>query len=137
MSGWHPSDELPDQPKTRRTWRHKFGEAFRGVKLGIRGQSSFYVHFFFAALAVLTGFLLECGWAEWCLVALAIGLVLTAELFNSALETLFHGLDSDTKNRLVGVLDIAAGAVLVASTTAVIVGGIVFGRKLLLFAGWL
>ncbi len=136
--GWNPSDDDDsDRPHPRRSWSDKFAEAFRGVKQGVRGESSFYVHFFFAALAILVGVILECGWVEWCLVTIAIGLVLTAELFNTSLETLFHGLDRDTKDRLVGVLDISAGAVLVASATSVVVGGIVFGRKLLIFAGWL
>ena len=39
-------------PPPRRSWRDKFKVAFRGLKLGIRGHSSFSVHFFFAALVV-------------------------------------------------------------------------------------
>lgn len=132
---WSAGPHEPARPACRRGWPEKFGEAFRGVKLGVRGQASFAVHFFFATLAVLAGVLLECGRVDWCLLALCIGLVLTAELFNSALETLFHGLDTDAKDRLVGVLDIAAGAVLVASVTAVVVGGVVFTHRVLVFTG--
>ena len=62
---------------------------------------------------------------------LCVGGVMTAELMNSAVETLFHGLDEESKNRIVGCLDIAAGAVLVAGLTAAVVGTLVFGRKLL------
>jgi diacylglycerol kinase len=130
------TDWADDPPRpSRRGWPEKFGEAFRGVKLGMRGQASFAVHFFFTTVAVLGGVLLECNRYEWCLIVLCVGLVFSVELMNSSLETLFHGLDADTKNRLVGVLDIAAGAVLVASGTAAIVGGIVFVRRLLIFAG--
>jgi diacylglycerol kinase len=129
----------PDDPgpgrACRRGWGEKFAEAARGVKLGVRGQASFAVHFFFATLAVLAAVLLECDRVDWCLIVLCIGLVLTAELLNSSLETLFHGLDADTKGRLVGVLDIAAGAVLVASGSAAVVGGVVFVRRLLVFTG--
>lgn len=128
-----PPHEPP--PRRRRLWRDKFREAFRGVKLGVRGHSSFTVHFFFAALALTAAFVLGCDWQDWCLILLCIGLVVTAELFNSALETLFHGLDTDTKNRIRGCLDIAAGAVLVASLTAVGVGGVIFGRQVLLIFG--
>ena len=129
------SDDADGTPARPRGWPEKFAEAFRGVRLGGQGQASFCVHFFFAVLAVGAAALLECDRVEWCLIVLSIGLVLTVELLNSALETLFHGLDVDTKNRLVGVLDIAAGAVLVASGTAVIVGGIVFTRRMLVFTG--
>ena len=65
-----------------------------------------------------------------------VGAVLTAELFNSALETLFHGLDAATKQRLTGVLDISAGAVLLASATAAAVGSLVLGYRLWMFLGF-
>lgn len=125
-----PPDPAPPQ-RTPRRWRDKFAEAFRGVKRGVRGQSSFFVHFFFAALAVAAGLVLGCNHYDWCLIAGCVGLVMTAELFNSAMETLFHALDRETKDRMVGCLDIAAGAVLVASATAVVVGVVVFGHKIL------
>jgi diacylglycerol kinase len=117
--------------KERRPWREKFREAIRGVKLGVRGHSSFCVHFFFATLAVAAALALQCDLVEWCLIVLCIGFVLTAELLNSAIETLFHGLDADAKKRMGRPLDIAAGAVLAASLTAAIVGGLVLGRRLL------
>ena len=137
---WDSTDtvtELPARPKKPRRWRDKFREAARGVKLGVRGHSSFSVHFFFAALAVATALVLECTLVEWCLVAGCIGLVLTAELFNSAIETLFHGLDGESKARIRGCLDVAAGAVLVASLTAAVVGTLIFGHKLLALFRWL
>ena len=111
-------------------WRQKFREAFRGVKKGVRGHSSFYVHFFFAALVVAAAVVFDCSRFEWCLLVGCIGLVFTTELVNSSIETLFHGLDPEAKARIQGCLDIAAGAVLVASVTAAAVGAIVFIPKL-------
>ena len=134
-----PQDVLsPDRPragKPRRRWRDKFREAFRGVKLGVRGHSSFFVHFFCAALVVAAALVLQCALVEWCVLVGCIGAVLTAELFNSAVETLFHGLDVPTKQRLCGVLDITAGAVLVASGTAAVVGVLILGSRLLAHLG--
>jgi len=100
------------------------------MKLGIRGHSSFFVHFFFAALVVTTAIVLRCDPLEWCLLLGCIGLVLTAELFNSTVEIIYRGLDEVTKARVRHCLDIAAGAVLLASITAAIIGGIVFLPKL-------
>lgn len=127
----NPADPEPPRRKKPRRWRDKFREAFRGVKLGVRGHSSFFVHFFFAVLAVAAAVVLGCDLVEWCLVVGCIGFVMTAELFNSAVETLFHGLDAESKGRIHGCLDIAAGAVLVAGTTAAAVGTLVFGNRLL------
>jgi diacylglycerol kinase len=131
---WEPKAAEAEQTRVKkpRSWRAKFREAFRGVKLGIRGHSSFCVHFFFAALALAAALVFRCDWQDWCLIIGCIGLVFTAELFNSAIETLFHGLDTETKDRIHGCLDIAAGAVLVSGLTAAVVGTLVFGRQILL-----
>jgi diacylglycerol kinase len=123
----------PQPPVARsgpRRWRDKFREAFRGVKLGVRGHSSFSVHFLCAALAVAACVALNCRPWEWCVVLLCVGGVFTAELFNSAIETLFHGLDAQTKSRWNGCLDIAAGAVLTAGLFAALVGAVVFVGRL-------
>jgi diacylglycerol kinase len=96
----------------------------------MRGQSSFSVHFFCAAAAVAMCVALNCRAWEWCVILMCIGGVLTAELFNSAIEALFHGLDPQTKSRRNGSLDIAAGAVLTASVFAAIIGAVVLVGRL-------
>ncbi|VTR93015.1 diacylglycerol kinase : Probable diacylglycerol kinase OS=Blastopirellula marina DSM 3645 GN=DSM3645_13805 PE=4 SV=1: DAGK_prokar [Gemmata massiliana] len=131
-----PNDDEPTRKKPR-LWRDKFREAVRGVKRGVRGHSSFSVHFFCAVVAVAAAVALECDYREWCLVIGCIGLVVTAELFNSSIETLFRGLDQEARDRVYGCLDIAAGAVLVAGLCAATVGAVIFGRKILLLFHWL
>jgi diacylglycerol kinase len=125
-----PFLELPETPleakRPRRTWRCKFRDAFRGIKFGVRGQSSFFVHFFFTALVIVAAIVLQCSMVEWCLLLGCIGLVLVAEMFNSAIETLFRGLDETARERVWPALDISAAAVLLASVTAVLVGAIIF-----------
>ncbi len=125
LSDWSETAPNP-RPRPRRRWRDKFREAFRGIKLGVRGHSSFAVHFFFGALVIAAAIALECSLVEWCLLLLCIGGVITAELFNSAIETLFKGLEEPARSRYYGCLDIAAGAVLVASLFAVVIGSIIF-----------
>lgn len=119
-----------DPAPKRRRWRAKFRDALRGLKLGIRGHSSFFVHFFSTALVLAAAGMLRCSIEQWCLLLLCIGGVLTAELFNSALETLFRGLDEASQERAWPSLDIGAGAVLLASVVAVIVGVLVFAQRL-------
>lgn len=119
-----------------RRWRDKFRDAQRGMRLGIRGHSSFFVHFFTAALVILCAFAFHCNLMEWCVLLACMGGVLTAELFNSAIETIVRGLDAETRDRLKPCLDIAAGAVLMASLFAALIGGLVFGARLLNVLGW-
>jgi diacylglycerol kinase len=122
--------------RPRRRWRDKFRDAFRGMKRGVRGHSSFFVHFFFAALVLAAALALDCRLIEWCALLGCIGMVLTAELFNSAIETLFHGLDEETQARNYQCLDIAAGAVLLASITAAVIGVLIFVNRLAVLLHW-
>jgi diacylglycerol kinase len=119
-----------EKPRPRRSWRRKFHTAFKGLKLGIRGHSSFFVHFFFTALVIAAAIVLRCEVIDWCILLGCIAMVLVSELFNSSIETLFKGLDEATKERVWPALDIAAGAVLLASIAASIIGAIVFIRRL-------
>ena len=130
-------EQVPQSPRSPQGWRSKFRVAFRGIKLGIRGQSSFFVHFFFAALVVAAAVVLQCELWQWCVLVGCIGLVLTAELFNSALEMLFRGLDEETRERAWPALDIGSGAVLMASITAAVIGAMIFVARLLVLVGLL
>lgn len=135
---WPPTrlPPFPTRRPERRTWSAKFGDAWRGVKYGIRGHSSFFVHFFMAALVLAAAIALRASLEQWCLLLFAIGLVLMAELMNSAFETLFHSLDPRIRERGWRALDVAAGAVLLASLTAATIGLLVFIPLLIERFGW-
>lgn len=114
-----------------RKWILKFYLAGRGVRLGIEGQNSFVVHLPMAALVILLAIVLRCELWQWCALLICIGLVLAAELANSAIEELAKAL-CDSHNPGVGrALDIASGAVLVASLAAASVGAIIFLSRLI------
>jgi len=126
-----------NEPFEQRSWARKFRDAFRGMKDGVRGQSSFFVHFFVAAAVIATAAVLKIdSLTEWCLLLLCIVVVLTAEMFNSALESLAKAI-TDNQNPHIGMaLDISSAAVLIASIGAVVIGLIVFGKWLGMLIGW-
>lgn len=115
----------------RQTWYQKFVTAVRGIREGIRGQSSFLIHVPAAILVFLLAFLLECTLGEWELLILCVGLVFTAELLNSSLETLCRVLHPESHPQVGKALDIASGAVLVISLSSAIIGLQIFAPKLL------
>jgi diacylglycerol kinase (ATP) len=74
----------------------------------------------FGAYVGLTG-------TEWCLIFVAIGLVIGTEVINTAVESLTD-LASPEYHPLAGrVKDVAAGGVLVCAICAAIIGVIIFG----------
>ena len=84
---WPPSDEVLDPTETlirsrpRRSWRNKFRDAIRGLKLGVRGHSSFFVHFFFTALVLAAAVVLRCGLLQWCLLLRCTGVFMGQDDF--------------------------------------------------------
>ncbi|MCA8986608.1 MAG: diacylglycerol kinase family protein [Planctomycetaceae bacterium] len=104
--------------------------ALQGLRLGIRAERNLRIHLGVAALVCLAGGILQLTPTEWALISLAIGFVISAELFNAAIErtldrigTDFHELTRDAK-------DLAAAATLISALAAVGVGVTVLGPKL-------
>ena len=117
----------------RHTWRAKFAAAFRGVRLGTRGQNSFFVHVPVGAAVEAAAFASGCTLLEHCVLLLCIGVVLVAELANSGIERLARGVCREYNRDVGEALDIASGAVLVASFFAAVIGAAVFLSRW----GWL
>ena len=121
----------PGARTSSRTWSRKFADAFRGLSRAVRTQSSFAVHLLMAGAVVATGAFFRVTAGEWCLLVFAIGLVLMAEIFNTAIESLARAPGSRRHPRFRDALDMASGAVLLAAITAAVIGVIVFGPRLL------
>lgn len=113
-----------------RTWLGKFYDAFRGLFVALRTQSSFAPHLAAAALAVALAAWLGATLTEWCMVTLGIGLVVMAEVFNTSIEALAKAVGRYPDDNLRDALDIASAGVMVAVFTAIVLGCIVFGPKL-------
>lgn len=94
--------------------------------MGIRGQNSFYVHLPAAVIVLVTALWLKVTSAEWLTLILCITIVLSAELFNSSIEHLARAVTREEHPEVRDALDIASGAVLVASFGAIAVGLAVF-----------
>lgn len=119
-----------------RGWVEKFADAFRGIKVGIRGQVSFFVHFFFCLAVVGTALVLGANHIEWSLLVLCMTIVLAAEMFNTALESLARAITDQMDPNVGSALDIGSAAVLIAAIGSSIVGTIVFLHRLGVQVGW-
>ena len=84
------------------------------------------LHILSAIGVIVAGYIFQVTKLEWCLLAGSIGLVITAEIFNTSIETLTN-LVSPKHHPLAGkTKDLAAAAVLIAAITAAIGGLIIF-----------
>ena len=119
-----------------RSWKNKFSDAFRGLREGVRGQSSFAVHFAIAAAVIAAAAVLRTSAAEWSILLLCMMVVLSAEMFNSALEATARAISGESNPHLRDALDMASAAVLIAAMGSVVVGAALFGNRIGAMLGW-
>jgi diacylglycerol kinase (ATP) len=122
-----PSDGTPATRPFQFTGRvRSFYHAICGILRMIHCQHNAWIHAATTLVVIGAGFLLRVSSADWCWIILAISIVWTAEALNTAFEFLadaaspeFHPLVRDAK-------DVAAGAVLITATAAVVIGAVIF-----------
>lgn len=107
------------------------GYAVRGFGVFFRSTHAAWIHIFSALVVTCLGIILHISSTEWMFIVFSCGLVIVTESINTAIEIdidltspEYHPYARDTK-------DVAAGAVLLAAITAVIIGLIIFLPKLL------
>ncbi len=109
-----------------------FTHAFRGVGIVFRTQHNAWVHLFVALVVILLGFWLKISHVEWMILILAIGSVLVAEAFNTAIEIDIDLTSPDHHPYARDTKDVSAGAVLISAVIAIIVGLIIFLPKIII-----
>lgn len=106
-----------------------FGYATAGLFWALRRERNLQIHLVAGLAATALGLGLKIARWEWCAVLLSIGLVVMAEMLNTALEILCDAVTLEQNERIRRAKDAAAGAVLAAAVIAAIVGGVVFLPK--------
>jgi len=114
----------------RKVWR-SFGFAGQGIIDLFRYENNAKVHLLIASVVILAGVLLNLSLVEWAIILTQIGLVWAAEAFNTAIEKLCDFVSPGLHPQIKAIKDLSSGAVLILAITAVIVGLVIFGGKLL------
>lgn len=125
---------MPDRNRLSIKARLKsFVYAWRGIVTLLKTQHNAWIHVTIAALVIAAGISLSISTIEWCVVFLAMGLVLASEGFNTAIEHFADALSPEENKKIGTVKDVAAGAVLIAAFFAALVGLFIFVPKLTIF----
>jgi|GEM_PF-259760 len=105
---------------------HSFRYAFAGLWYALRTQRNLRIHLTAAFLVILMGALLGVSPVEWAILALTIGAVIAAELFNTVIEALVNLVSPEWHPLARVAKDVAAAAVLCLAFVAVAVGLAIF-----------
>ena len=119
-----------NQPFDLRARARSFVYAFAGWRYVIRHEHNVRIHLFMLAVMVGLGVWLEIGRIEWAILLLTFTGVLSGEMFNSAIEAVVDMTSPDPHPLAKAAKDVAAGAVLFAACTAVLIGLLILGPPL-------
>ena len=107
------------------------GYAFKGMIILVKTESSIKIQLFIAIAVTLAGFYFKLSAIEWMIQIAMIGLVMSIEGLNTAVEYISDFIHPEHHPKIGLIKDISAGAVFIASVVAVIVGLIIYIPKLL------
>ncbi|MHB8855408.1 MAG: diacylglycerol kinase family protein [Bellilinea sp.] len=99
-----------------------FKYAFSGLRYVILSQRNAWIHATITLLVVILAVLLKLNLQDWGVLLLAIGLVWTAEIFNTALEALVDLVSPQPHPLAKIVKDTSAAAVLVSAMISILIG---------------
>lgn len=124
------------QIEKNRHFVQSFRYAFIGIKTTFEGERNFRFQSIAFAIVCFLGVFLNISLSEWFILLVTSGLVLFAELMNTAIENLvdlcvgksYHPLAKRSK-------DVAAGAVFLTAILALVVGLLLFIPKICLLIG--
>lgn len=110
-----------------------FKHAFEGLKTCIYKERNIKIHLSMMFLVILFGIILDISKYEWITCLILFGLVIGAELFNTAIEIVVDMITLKNDINAKNAKDISAGAVLVLAITSFIVGLVIFIPKIIIF----
>jgi diacylglycerol kinase (ATP) len=118
----------PPAPGRAPTLLDSFNYAFEGIIHVLRTQRNLRIHFVIAIVVIAAAAALGVGRIELITLLLAIAFVLVAEMVNSAIEGAIDVSTTSFDPNAKLAKDIAAGAVLISTVTALAVGYLIFAH---------
>lgn len=105
------------------------GFAFKGMLILIKTEASIKIQVFIAIVVTIAGFYFDISATEWMFQTAMIGLVMSIEGVNTAIEYIADFVHPEHHHKIGLIKDVAAGAVFIASIIAVIISGIIYLPK--------
>lgn len=108
-----------------------FTYAWNGLREIFVHERNFRIHIGAAIIVVVLGIILQLTSIEWAILFVVIALVLILEILNSIIERMVDYIHPEYHRTAKFIKDAAAGAVLVAAISSVIIGCLLFIPKIL------
>lgn len=110
---------------------YSFKYAFEGIFTGFKQEQNMKIHVAIMLLVIILGVVLKISALEWIICIILFGVVISAELFNTAIEQTVNIAMPEINEKAKIAKDVSAGAVLIIAISAAIIGLIIFVPKIM------
>lgn len=110
---------------------NSFKYAFQGIITSFKTERNMKIHVIIMILVIIAGILLKISNVEWFTCIILFTLVISAELFNTAIETVVDMITTEKNEKAKIAKDVSAGAVLILAIGSAIVGLMIFIPKII------
>lgn len=117
----------------KKSLKNSFKYAFEGIKTTFQTEKNMKIHIAIMIFVIILGFLLKISSLEWIACLILFALVISAEMFNTVIETTVDLITKEKNELAKKAKDIAAGAVLVTAIFSAIIGLIIFVPKIIFY----
>jgi undecaprenol kinase len=124
------SSDYKDKRIRKNSQLSSFRLAILGILTAIKQERNVKIHLIITILVIILGLLNDLSKQEWMFIAFCIGLVISLELINTAIERVVDLVTSEYHPLAKEAKDIAAGAVFIAAILSIVIGGIIFIPKI-------
>ena len=116
---------LPDKVSYKRS-KDMFKVAFEGIVMAFKEEKNMRFDVLMGLIVLVAGVYFKITNTQWCILFLTIGVVLMAEIFNTAIENIVDFICPHYDLRAKKIKDLSCGAVLVICLSAIGVGLFIF-----------
>lgn len=109
-----------------------FTYPIKGIKYACRNEQNLAFDFAIAIFVIAAGFIFKLNLPEWAAIIITIGMVISCELMNTAVEAVVDLVTEEYHPLAKVAKDTAAAAVFVFAIAAIIVGLIIFLPKIII-----
>lgn len=110
---------------------NSFKYPIKGLRYAYRNEQNLAVDVGVALIVIIAGFLFRINVTEWAILILTVGLVISCELLNTAIEAVVDLVTEEYHPLAKVAKDTAAAAVFVFAIISVVIGLIIFLPKII------
>ena len=120
-----------NKPFKNKNFFEALKNSINGIVLAFISESNIKIDVLATIVVIISAIIIKVTYIEMLILVLTIGLVLFAEMFNSAIENTVDLITEEYNEKAKIIKDISAGAVLITSIAAVIIASIIGINKII------